>query len=85
MKILESVASQFGYSLVKNSNNDIAAGTQFLGGGRYGTSQSQSTQTVIVPVQSKSETNFNGPIVGVNMEDAMRFADQKRRQRALTR
>lgn len=56
-----------------------------VGGGQFGTSSGQAVQTVVVPVQSKNETNFNGPIVGVNMEDAVRFAEQKKRQKALTR
>jgi hypothetical protein len=86
-QILEQVAQQFGYGLVKYANGGFfgTAGSQMVGGGQFGTSSGQAVQTVVVPVQSKNETNFNGPIVGVNMEDAVRFAEQKKRQKALTR
>lgn len=86
-RILEQVAKEFGYGLVKYANGGFfgTAGSQMVGGGQFGTSSGQAVQTVVVPVQSKNETNFNGPIVGVNMEDAVRFAEQKKRQKALTR
>jgi hypothetical protein len=85
-RILGQVAKEFGYGLTKFAEGGFygTAGSRMVGGGNFGT-QAQNTQTIVVPVQSKNETNFNGPIVGVNMDDAVRFAERKKRQRALTR
>lgn len=85
--ILAEVANQFGYSLTKFANGGLygTAGASMVGGGAFGTSHAQAAQTVVVPVSTTNQTNFNGPIQGVNMEDALRFAERKKRQRRLTR
>ena len=80
--ILKQVASEFGYGMMKYANGGIAPGTGMVGGGRYGTPAAQS-QVIVVPMTAKNETNFNGPIQGVDMNDAVRFAERKKRQSRL--
>ena len=84
--ILKQVANEFGFGLMKFANGGIhngPAGFGMIGAGRYGTQAAQATQ-VVVPVSNNNVTQFNGPIQGVNMEDAVKFAERKKRQRRLT-
>lgn len=82
--ILAQVAKEFGYGITKFANGGIAPGVGMIGGTRYGTSASQP-QIVVVPMTQKTVTEFNGPIQGVDMDDAVRFAERKKRQARLGR
>lgn len=92
--ILSTVADMFGYSLAKKAN--YATGgivkPMALGGFHSGPKASQfqpssnaTREIITVPVQSKEETIFTGPIQGVNMEDAISYADRKKRQSRMVR
>lgn len=85
MPVLAEVARRFGMGLTQYANGGIRpAGYDMVGAGRHGTGYGQGGPRVVaVPVQSKSVTNFNGPIQGVRMEDAEAFAARKRRQSRL--
>ena len=80
--ILAQVAKEFGYGITKFANGGIAPGVGMIGGTRYGTTASQP-QIVVVPMTQQNVTEFNGPIQGVDMDDAMRFAERKKRQARL--
>jgi len=84
--ILETVASEFGYGLMRYANGGMngPAGYSMVGAGRYGTGVGQQAPTVVVPVSKNEVTQFNGPIQGVSMEGAMAFAKRKKRQKNLT-
>lgn len=75
--ILQDVAKQFGYTL---SNYSAVAPNSPIS---Y--HAPTSPQHTVIPTSTKHETNFNGPIVGVNMEDAVMFAERKKRRANLTR
>lgn len=81
LPVLAEVARRFGATGYANGGYG-PSGSAMVGGGNWGTSQSATT-VVAVPVESKNITNFNGPIQGVRMEDAEKFAARKRRQQRL--
>lgn len=86
INILSEVARRFGYGLTQYANGGIndAPGNRMIGGGHYGSPQVQVI-AVPVPVESKSETNFNGDIRGIDFNDAQRKAKRMKRRERLTK
>ena len=84
MPILAEVARRFGMGLTQYANGGIRpAGYDMVGAGAHGTGYAAQTTVVAVPIESKNVTQFNGPIQGVKMEDALAFAARKKRQQRL--
>lgn len=69
--ILNEVAGMFGYGL---SRRDLA----------HQAAASPHVQPIVVPVQSQNSTNFYGNIEGLRMNEVIEYADQKKRQAALS-
>lgn len=85
LPVLADVAKRFGYQLTQYANGGFqgAPGAPLVGGGNWGAPAAAQIIPVPVPIATKNETNFNGPIQGVKMEDAEKYAERKRRQSRL--